>query len=158
VDREDVPGVDSSNETSNISSNTFSILRNSIYRMVREEFREQGIIAEQKAALEPRRDAACKELRASRAGAATDIEREFKGRLADARKLYGRDRPGAIRAALAWRREALKALAEKRRVARRKSPIDGGFEGFGPQPRAISPGRDRIFENNQICPTFRYGG
>jgi Relaxase/Mobilisation nuclease domain len=73
----------------------FSILRNSIYRTVREEFRgrwndyyqarrngananalkelKQGIIAEQKAALEPRRDTACKELRASRDAKHQDI-------------------------------------------------------------------------------------
>jgi len=66
----------------------FSDLRNSIYRTVHEEFRErwndyyenrrnaadadilrelkQGLVADEKAALEPRRDAACKELRASR--------------------------------------------------------------------------------------------
>jgi hypothetical protein len=66
----------------------FSDLRNSIYQTVREEFRERwndyyqarrdgadvnvlrelkkGIVAAQKVALEPQRDAACKELRASR--------------------------------------------------------------------------------------------
>jgi len=66
----------------------FSELRNSIYRTVHEEFRErwndyyearrngaesralrelkQGIITDEKAALEPRRDAACKELRETR--------------------------------------------------------------------------------------------
>src|ERR1700683_5528252 len=52
-------------------------------------------------------------------GAAAAIELEFQGRLADIRKLPRRDRPGARTAAVEWRREALKALAEKRLSSRR---------------------------------------
>jgi hypothetical protein len=73
----------------------FSALRNSIYRTVHEEFRERwneyyqarragadsdalrelkrGISSDQKAVLEPRRDAACKELRANRDAQYRDI-------------------------------------------------------------------------------------
>jgi hypothetical protein len=47
-------------------------------------------------------------------GVAIAIELEFQGRLTDIRKMPRRDRPGARRAAVEWRREALKALAEKR--------------------------------------------
>jgi hypothetical protein len=90
----------------------FSALRNSIYREVREEFRgrwadfyemrrsgadadslataKAGLIADQKTVLDPRRDAACQELRASR-----DIRR---------RELL--DHQQEIRAELRWRQDA----------------------------------------------------
>jgi hypothetical protein len=91
----------------------FSELRSSIYREVREEFRERWadyyiarkngtegdcdilanvksqLIAEQKAALEPRRDAACAELKATR-------ELEYRELLDDQR---------ALRAEFGWRLE-----------------------------------------------------
>lgn len=57
-------------------------------------------------------------------GAAIAIEREFRARVADIRKLPRRDRPGALRAAVDSRREALKALAEKRLAARRAQIAD----------------------------------
>lgn len=78
-------------------SRVFSELRNSIFRSVRDEFSErwngyfqarrdgvdsdalrsvkQRIVADQKAALEPRRDAACKELRAQRDAEYIEIKR-----------------------------------------------------------------------------------
>lgn len=90
----------------------FNELRNSIYREIREEFRERwadyyaakkngadpeslaarkaGIIAEQKALLDERRDEACQELRASR-------DERYRGLLDDQRE---------ARAELRWRQEA----------------------------------------------------
>jgi hypothetical protein len=108
----------------------FSDLRTSIYREVREEFRDrwaefyatqkQGgdpeslatlkaqLIDEQKAALEPRRDAACQELREER-------DRCYRGIL---------DRQQEARAALSWRQEVgldnapfFHELAERRDAA-----------------------------------------
>jgi hypothetical protein len=55
---------------------------------------------------------------------ANAIELEFQGRIADARKLPWRDRPGARRSALDWRREAMKALAEKRLATLRAQIAD----------------------------------
>jgi hypothetical protein len=57
-------------------------------------------------------------------GAEAGIEREYQGRLADARRLPWRERAGARRAAVDWYREMLKALAEKRRAARRAQIAD----------------------------------
>jgi hypothetical protein len=110
----------------------FSALRTSIYREVREEFRgkwadyyeasktnadpeslsrlKAGIIAEQKAALEPRRDAACLELRASR----------------DARYREVLDRQADMRADLKWHHTAgLDSAPFFRDLAERK---DAGAE------------------------------
>jgi hypothetical protein len=110
----------------------FSALRTSIYREVREEFRglwaeyyeasktdadpkslsalKAGIIAEQKATLEPRRDAACLELRASR----------------DARYREILDRQADMRADLKWHQAAgLDSAPFFRELAERK---DAGAE------------------------------
>jgi Relaxase/Mobilisation nuclease domain len=110
----------------------FSALRTSIYREVREEFRDRwaeyyeankknadpeslsalkaGIIAEQKAALEPRRDAACLELRTSR----------------DARYRQILDRQADMRADLKWHQEGgLDSAPFFRELAERK---DAGAE------------------------------
>ena len=58
------------------------------------------------------------------AGEVSAIEAEFQGQLADIRRLPWRQRPGARRAAIDRRREALKALAEKRLAARRAQIAD----------------------------------
>jgi hypothetical protein len=117
----------------------FSELRSSIYRDVRKEFRNRwaefyaaqqeggepeifaarkaALVAEQKAVLEPRRDAACQQLRESR-------DLRYRGIL---------DRQQEARADLSWRQDIgldnapfFHDLAERRDAAR---GLSGGFRG-----------------------------
>jgi hypothetical protein len=141
----------------------FSELRASIYREVREEFRgrwaeyyeasknssdpdslsalKAGIIAEQKAALEPRRDAACLELRTSR-----DVRyREILDRQADMRVELKSHQAAGLDAApffrdLAERKEAGNALTSGFRDA--AGEVTASQRGSDTDTREAAPTED----------------
>jgi hypothetical protein len=140
----------------------FSALRTSIYREVREEFRgrwaeyyeasknnsdaeslsalKADIIAEQKAALEPRRDAACLELRASR----------------DARCREILDRQADMRADLKWHQEAgLDSAPFFNELAERKVAGDEIASGFRDAAGEVTAPQRNEMEAREAAPTER---